>query len=48
MDEKALKESYERFEESVKRFKWKLEKKENSKLKGKEGNVETFYYFRKR
>ena len=48
MDEKALKEAYKRFEESIKRFKWKFEKKENSKLKGKEGNVETFYYFRKR
>ncbi len=47
-DQKAIKEAHERFEKAVKNYNWKLLIKEESKIKGKEGNVETFYYFRKR
>ncbi len=47
-DKEAILKAYERFEEDIKKFGWKTLLKEESKVKGKEGNVETFYYFEKR
>ncbi len=47
-DKKAIKEAEKRFEKSIEQYKWQLIAKEESKIKGKEGNVETFYYFRKK
>jgi len=47
-DTAAIKRVMELFEATVFKLEWKLIKSEESILKGKEGNVETFYYFSKR
>ncbi len=47
-DKKAIKEAHEKLEREIKKLNWKIVIKEESKIKGKEGNVETFYYFEKR
>ena len=47
-DEKAIINAQNRFEENFKQFPWDLKQKIASKVKGKEGNVEIFYHFRKR
>ena len=35
------------FEQELKKYKWELLAKKDSKVLGKEGNIETFYYFKK-
>lgn len=47
IDKEAVKEAQKRFEDACSRLEWKLVKKEESKLKGKEGNVEWFYCYAK-
>jgi len=46
-DKKAIEFAKKRFESSVFTYGWKLVNKSESKLKGKEGNVEIFYHFKK-
>ena len=46
-DEQAIINAQNRFEEHFLVFNWELQTKEISKIKGKEGNVEIFYHFRK-
>jgi len=46
-DREAIIAAQNRFEEHFKLFDWVLQAKEISKIKGKEGNVEIFYHFRK-
>lgn len=46
-DSKAIILALKNFEKSVEAFGWKLILKEYSKLKGKAGNEEIFYYFKK-
>jgi 23S rRNA (cytidine1920-2'-O)/16S rRNA (cytidine1409-2'-O)-methyltransferase len=45
LDQKAIDLALENFEEKAKCYNWKLISKQNSKTKGKEGNVEKFYHF---
>lgn len=47
-DGATIKRVMEHFEATTFNLGWKLLKKEESILKGKEGNAETFYYFTKR
>jgi len=47
-DGEAIISAQNRFEEHFQAFNWKLQRKEISKIKGKEGNVEIFYHFRKK
>ncbi|WP_281950646.1 23S rRNA (cytidine-2'-O)-methyltransferase TlyA [Nitrosophilus kaiyonis] len=46
-DKKAIEKAIKKFEEETKKFGWKLIKKSESKIAGKEGNQEFFYYFKK-
>ena len=46
-DKKAIKRAEEAFESLAFKLGWKLMKKEESSLKGKDGNVEIFYHFKK-
>jgi 23S rRNA (cytidine1920-2'-O)/16S rRNA (cytidine1409-2'-O)-methyltransferase len=46
-DPVAVAMAQERFEEHCSALAWKLQKKEISSVKGKEGNVEIFYHFTK-
>jgi 23S rRNA (cytidine1920-2'-O)/16S rRNA (cytidine1409-2'-O)-methyltransferase len=46
-DEFAIQKSCEAFEKKCLELNWKLIKKDVSKIKGKDGNVEYFYYFEK-
>jgi len=47
-DMKAIQSAKLRFEENFLQFNWDLITKIESKVKGKEGNVEIFYHFKKR
>jgi len=47
-DGEAIISAQNRFEVYFKQFNWELQTKETSKIKGKEGNVEIFYHFRKK
>jgi 23S rRNA (cytidine1920-2'-O)/16S rRNA (cytidine1409-2'-O)-methyltransferase len=47
-DRDAIMRAQNRFEEHFKVYHWKLQTKKISKVKGKEGNVEIFYHFKKR
>jgi len=47
-DKSAIQNAIIRFEKVSNSYGWNLLKKEKSKIKGKEGNVETFYHFKKR
>ena len=47
-DGEAIISAQNRFEEHFQTLNWMLERKEISKIKGKEGNVEIFYHFRKK
>ncbi|WP_086269833.1 23S rRNA (cytidine-2'-O)-methyltransferase TlyA [Campylobacter devanensis] len=46
-DEKAINKAMINFEIQCNALGWKLIKKSESKIKGKEGNIELFYYFKK-
>lgn len=46
-DEKAINKAMANFEAQCSALGWKLIKKSTSKIKGKEGNIELFYYFKK-
>lgn len=46
-DEKAINKAMINFETQCNTLGWKLIKKSESKIKGKEGNIELFYYFKK-
>ena len=46
-DEKAINKAMVNFEAQCSALGWKLIKKSTSKIKGKEGNIELFYYFKK-
>jgi 23S rRNA (cytidine1920-2'-O)/16S rRNA (cytidine1409-2'-O)-methyltransferase len=46
-DSKAIERAAMLFETEAFKLNWKLEVKENSKVSGKEGNVEIVYYFKK-
>lgn len=46
-DEKAINKAMINFETKCNALGWKLIKKSESKIKGKEGNIELFYYFKK-
>ncbi|WP_086286765.1 MULTISPECIES: 23S rRNA (cytidine-2'-O)-methyltransferase TlyA [Campylobacter] len=46
-DEKAINKAMINFETQCNALGWKLIKKSESKIKGKEGNIELFYYFKK-
>jgi 23S rRNA (cytidine1920-2'-O)/16S rRNA (cytidine1409-2'-O)-methyltransferase len=46
-DEKAINNAIIKFEDETKNLNWSIIKKDISKIKGKEGNVEYFYYFKK-
>ena len=47
-DGSAIIRAHHQFEASATTLGWHLEEKKESLIKGKEGNVETFYYFTKR
>ena len=47
-DAEAIISAQKIFEAHFLQFDWELQTKETSKIKGKEGNVEIFYHFRKR
>lgn len=47
-DGSAIMRAHNQFESSAVLFGWTLVEKRESLVKGKEGNVETFYYFKKR
>ncbi len=47
-DKDAVQKAVVRFESAVNTYGWNLLCKEESRIKGKEGNVETFYHFKKR
>jgi 23S rRNA (cytidine1920-2'-O)/16S rRNA (cytidine1409-2'-O)-methyltransferase len=47
-DSNAIIDAQKRFEAHFAQFSWLLETKAISKIKGKEGNVEIFYHFRKK
>lgn len=47
LDKNAIKKAMENFEKVADSLKWRLFRKEESKVKGKEGNVEYFYHFKK-
>jgi len=47
-DGEAIISAQNRFEAHFQQFNWLLQTKEQSKIKGKEGNVEIFYHFRKK
>jgi 23S rRNA (cytidine1920-2'-O)/16S rRNA (cytidine1409-2'-O)-methyltransferase len=47
-DSRAIIGAQKRFEAHFVQFDWQLEAKAISKIKGKEGNVEIFYHFRKK
>ncbi len=47
-NQKAIDQVMEKFESETFRLGWELVKRENSQVKGKEGNAEIFYHFRKR
>ncbi len=47
LDKEAIKEAMDKFEKRAISLGWKLYKKEESKVRGKEGNVEYFYHFKK-
>lgn len=47
-DGEAIISAQNRFEAHFLQFNWLLQTKEQSKIKGKEGNVEIFYHFRKK
>ncbi len=47
-DVEAIIAAQKSFEEHFLKFDWLLQTKEQSKIKGKEGNVEIFYHFRKK
>ncbi|WP_086290802.1 23S rRNA (cytidine-2'-O)-methyltransferase TlyA [Campylobacter devanensis] len=46
-DEKAINKAMIKFESECLALGWKLIYKSNSQIKGKEGNIELFYYFKK-
>ncbi|ARR00736.1 TlyA family RNA methyltransferase [Campylobacter porcelli] len=46
-DEKAIDKAMVKFQSECLALGWKLIKKSESKIKGKEGNIELFYYFKK-
>ncbi len=46
-DKKAIEKSYKIFENELENYKWQLLTKQDSQISGKEGNIETFYYFKK-
>jgi 23S rRNA (cytidine1920-2'-O)/16S rRNA (cytidine1409-2'-O)-methyltransferase len=46
-DETAIITAQKKFELNFKKYNWKLVNRELSNLKGKEGNVEIFYHFKK-
>ncbi|MCR8695726.1 MULTISPECIES: 23S rRNA (cytidine-2'-O)-methyltransferase TlyA [Campylobacter] len=46
-DEKAINKAMVKFQSECLALGWKLIKKSESKIKGKEGNIELFYYFKK-
>ena len=43
----AIKNAMEKFEKEIEKFSWKILKKSQSKITGKEGNKEFFYYLKK-
>lgn len=47
-DVRAIMQAQNRFEEYFSKYAWRLVYKTDSQIKGKEGNVEIFYHFRKR
>lgn len=47
LDKNAIKKAMENFEKIANSLNWRLFRKEESKVKGKEGNVEYFYHFKK-
>jgi len=47
VDDLAIIQAQQKFEQITKKLDWQLTKKEKSILKGKEGNIEYFYYFKK-
>ncbi len=47
-DARAIIAAQKSFEAHFLKFNWNLQTKEQSKIKGKEGNVEIFYHFRKK
>ena len=46
-DEKAINKAMIKFESECLALGWKLIYKSNSQIKGKEGNIELFYHFKK-
>jgi 23S rRNA (cytidine1920-2'-O)/16S rRNA (cytidine1409-2'-O)-methyltransferase len=46
-DEIAIINAQKKFEENFKKYNWNMKKREISFVKGKEGNVEIFYHFKK-
>ncbi len=47
LDKEAIKKARENFEKSAKNLGWKLIRSEESSIKGKEGNIEYIYHFKK-
>ena len=47
LDKDAIKKARENFEKSAKNLKWKLIRSEKASIKGKEGNIEYIYHFKK-
>ncbi len=47
-DKEAIKKALKTFENETEKLNWNILTKEESQVKGKEGNVETFYYFTKK
>ncbi len=47
LDKEAIKKARENFEKGAKNLGWKLIRSEESSIKGKEGNIEYIYHFKK-